>query len=44
MANIMVQNIDLKVKEVEIVTTVVLVTLQSIVLLMAKLGSLQATL
>ena len=37
MANIKVQNIDLKVKEVAIVVTVVPVTLQNIVQLMAKL-------
>ena len=36
MANVMVQNIDLKVKEVAIVITVVPVTLQSIVQLMKK--------
>ena len=36
MANIMVQNIDLKVKEVAIVVTVVPATLQSIVQLMEK--------
>ena len=36
MANIMVQNIDLKVKEVAIVITVVPVTLHSIVQLMEK--------
>ena len=36
MANVMVQNIDLKVKEVAIVITVVPVTLQSIVKLMKK--------
>ena len=37
MANVMVQNIDLKVKEVVIVITVVPVTLQNVVQLMAKL-------
>ena len=37
MANVMVQNIDLKVKEVAIVITVVPVTLQNVVQLMAKL-------
>ena len=37
MANIMVQNIDLKVKEMAIVVTVVPVTLRNIVQLMAKL-------
>ena len=37
MANIRVQNIDLKVKEVAIVITVVPVTLQNVVQLMAKL-------
>ena len=37
MANVMVQNIDLKVKEVAIVVTVVPVTIQNIVQLMAKL-------
>ena len=37
MANIMVQNIDLKVKEVAIVVTVVLVTLQNVVQPVAKL-------
>ena len=36
MANVMVQNIDLKVKEVAIVITVVPVTLQSVVQLMEK--------
>ena len=36
MANIMVQNIDLKVKEVAIVVTVVPATLQSVVQLMEK--------
>ena len=37
MANVRVQNIDCKVKEVEIVITVVPVTLRNIVQLMAKL-------
>ena len=37
MANVMVQNIDLKVKEVAIVITVVPVTLRNIVQLMEKL-------
>ena len=37
MANIRVQNIDLKVKEVAIVITVVPITLQNVVQLMAKL-------
>ena len=37
MANIRVQNIDLKVKEVAITVTVVPVTLQNVVQLMAKL-------
>ena len=37
MANIMVQNIDLKVKEVAIVVTVLPITLENIVQLMAKL-------
>ena len=37
MANVMVQNIDLKVKEVAVVVTVVPVTLQNVVQLMAKL-------
>ena len=37
MANVMVQNIDLKVKEVAIVVTVVLVILRNVVQLMAKL-------
>ena len=37
MANVMVQNIDIKVKEVAIVITVVPVTLRNVVQLMAKL-------
>ena len=37
MANVMVQNIDLKVKQAAIVVTVALVTLQNVVQLMEKL-------